>query len=151
MSRVILRTDGGSRGNPGPAGVGFVIMVDGETVCRAGAYVGIATNNVAEYTALVWGLENLMALGHRSVEVEADSELVVKQLLGAYKVKNPGLKPLFRRVMDLLGSLDGFTVRHIRRELNAEADALANEAMDMRTTVGDPVRPYESRSEGTLF
>lgn len=138
MSLAILRTDGGARGNPGPAGAGFVIEVDGEIVCRGGRYLGMATNNVAEYEALIWGLENVRTLGYTGVSVNADSELVVKQLLGAYKVKNAGLKPLFLRAMGLLREFERYTITHVRRELNAEADAMANAAMDERTTVGDP-------------
>ena len=88
MTRAVLRTDGGARGNPGPAGAGFVVEVDGAVVCSGGRFLGEATNNVAEYEALIWGLENVRALGHSDVAVFADSELLVKQLNGAYKVKN---------------------------------------------------------------
>ena len=95
MTAAVLRTDGGSRGNPGPAGAGFVIEVDGEIVCRGGKFISSATNNVAEYEAFIWGLENVAALGHTEVQVFADSELLVKQINGQYRVKNEGLKPLF--------------------------------------------------------
>ncbi len=97
MSRAVLRSDGGARGNPGPAGAGFVIEVDGSVACMAGRFLGEATNNVAEYEALIWGLENVRALGYSEVSVFADSELLVKQINGLYKVKNAGLKPLFVR------------------------------------------------------
>ena len=96
MTGAVLRTDGGSRGNPGPAGAGFVIERDGEIVCRGGTFLGDATNNVAEYEALIWGLENVAALGLlRGARCIADSELLVKQINGQYRVKNEGLKPLF--------------------------------------------------------
>lgn len=152
MSRAVLRTDGGSRGNPGPAGIGFVIEVDGSVVCDGGRYLGEYTNNVAEYEAMIWGLENVYALGHREVSVYADSELLVRQINGQYRVKNEGLKPLFLRTLSLLRGFDDFKVEHVRRELNKLADALANEAMDERGTVGSPAcEPGGGPSAATLF
>lgn len=152
MTRAVLRSDGGARGNPGPAGIGFVVEIDGEVVCRAGRYLGEYTNNVAEYEALIWGLENVAALGHRQVSVFADSELLVKQINGQYRVKNEGLKPLFVRALGLLRGFDDFSVAHVRREQNKLADALANEAMDARGTVGDPAcEPGGGTSAPTLF
>jgi ribonuclease HI len=142
MTRAVLRTDGGSRGNPGPAGAGFVVEVGGEIVCRGGRFIESATNNVAEYEAFIWGLENVAALGHRDVDVFADSELLVKQINGQYRVKNAGLKPLFLRALSQLRQFDSFRVSHVRREMNEAADAMANEAMDACGTVGDaPVTP----------
>lgn len=138
MTRAVLRSDGGARGNPGPAGAGIVIEVDGAEICSAGRYLGEVTNNVAEYEALIWGLENVLALGHDEVSVFADSELLVKQLTGAYRVKNEGLKPLFARASALLRSFRSAEVNHVRREENRAADAMANAAMDERTTVGNP-------------
>lgn len=151
MSRAVLRTDGGARGNPGPAGCGFVIEIDGATVCGGGCYIGAATNNVAEYRALVWGLENVLALGHEEVTVFADSELLVKQINGAYRVKNAGLKPLFTESLALLRRFSSFEVKHVRREQNKAADALANEAMDSRGTVGDPACVPGGGSPDALF
>ena len=152
MSGVVLRTDGGSRGNPGPAGAGFVIERDSEIVCRGGRFLGSHTNNVAEYEALIWGLENVAALGHREVTVYADSELLVKQLNGQYRVKNEGLKPLFARALKLLRGFDSFAVAHVRREFNAEADEMANQAMDTRATVGDPAcEPGGANAQTSLF
>lgn len=149
---AVLRTDGGARGNPGPGGIGFVLEVDGEVICSGGAFLGTCTNNVAEYEALIWGLANATELGYRRIQVYADSELLVKQINGAYKVKNEGLKPLFLRSLSLLRGFDWFAVTHVRREQNKAADALANEAMDMRSTVGSPVCPQaEPASSGTLF
>lgn len=152
MSSAVLRSDGGARGNPGPAGAGFVIEVDDETVCSGGRYLGECTNNVAEYEALIWGLENVQALGHSQVTVYADSELLVKQLNGIYRVKNEGLKPLFLRALALLRGFTKFEVRHVRREFNKAADALANEAMDSRSSVGDyACEPGGASATGTLF
>jgi len=151
VSGAVLRTDGGSRGNPGPAGAGFVIERDGEIICRAGRYLGEHTNNVAEYEALIWGLENVLAAGFAQVTVYADSELLVKQINGQYRVKNAGLKPLFVRALALLRSFDTWRVTHVRRELNAEADAMANDAMDSRSTVGDPVCGPGGAMQDSLF
>lgn len=152
MTRAVLRTDGGARGNPGPAGAGFVIEADGSCVCRAGRYLGETTNNVAEYEALIWGLENVAALGFTQVAVRADSELVVKQITGAYRVKNANLKPLFVRVQGLLRDFASWDIEHIRREENHHADAMANEAMDARATVGDPAcEPGGATAQGALF
>ena len=152
MTRAVLRTDGGARGNPGPAGCGFVIEVDGATVCGGGCYIGSATNNVAEYQALVWGLRNVLALGHDEVTVFADSELLVKQINGQYRVKNAGLKPLFTEALSLLRRFGAFEVRHVRREQNKAADAMANEAMDARGTVGDPAcAPDGDAPQNSLF
>lgn len=151
MTQAILRSDGGARGNPGPAGAGFVVEHDGETVCRGGRYLGECTNNVAEYEALIWGLENVLALGHDEVAVFADSELLVKQINGAYRVKNEGLKPLFLRALSLLREFRRFEVSHVRREANKDADALANEAMDLRSDVGDFACPPGGAGTGTLF
>lgn len=147
---VILRTDGGSRGNPGIAGVGFELL--GETVDQsAGAYIGEATNNVAEYRALLWGLTNALALGVRSVRVQADSQLMVRQILGEYKVKAAELKPLFEEALGLLARFDEYEITHIPRELNAEADRRANEAMDAKSVVGDFAVPLDEESEQLSF
>ena len=151
MSGAILRTDGGSRGNPGPAGAGFVIERDGEIICRGGRFLGPQTNNVAEYEALIWGLENVSALGFSEVTVFADSELLVKQINGQYRVKNEGLKPLFVRALQLLRSFGTWRVAHVRREQNAEADTMANDAMDASATVGDPVCGPGGSTQDALF
>ncbi len=150
MSAAVLRTDGGSRGNPGPAGAGFVIEADGAIVCRGGKFIANATNNIAEYEAFIWGLENVAALGYSEVQVFADSELLVKQINGQYRVKNEGLKPLFVKALGELRRFSAFKVSHVRREMNEAADAMANEAMDARATVGDaPVDP--NAGQDTLF
>jgi len=152
VSTATLRSDGGARGNPGPAGAGFVIEVDGRIVCSGGRYLGEVTNNVAEYEALIWGLENVSALGHTGVHVFADSELMVKQLNGAYKVKNAGLKPLYQRAKAILRTFESTHIAHVRREDNKAADLMANEAMDARATVGDPAcAPGGSAAQDSLF
>ena len=122
--------DGGARGNPGPAGYGvFIQLPDGSTVELHGA-LGIATNNVAEYNgllaALAWALEH----GHRDVHIRADSELLVKQMRGDYKVKHPGLQPLAARARLLVGQLGRVKFEHVRREQNKDADRLSNVGMD---------------------
>lgn len=148
---VVLRTDGGSRGNPGPAGAGFVIERDGDILCRGGRFLGDTTNNVAEYEALIWGLENVSAMGFADVVVYADSELLVRQVNGQYRVKNEGLKPLFLRALELLRSFASYRVAHVRREQNAAADAMANEAMDSRGLVGDFACAPGGSSQESLF
>jgi len=152
VTRAVLRSDGGARGNPGPAGAGFVIEACGEAVCSAGRYLGETTNNVAEYEALIWGLENVRALGYTQVSVFADSELLVKQINGVYKCKNDGLKPLLARTLALLRGFNSFEVGHVRREHNKAADAMANAAMDERMTVGDPAcGPGGGLTQDSLF
>jgi ribonuclease HI len=149
--RFTLRTDGGARGNPGPAGAGFVLEDEGGAIVRSGGrFLGVATNNVAEYEALIWGMRTADAHGVRRLRVCADSELVVKQLNGAYRVKNEGLKPLFAKASALLKHFESVDVVHVRREHNAAADALANEAMDLRADVGDGVAEGPD-PQGSLF
>jgi probable phosphoglycerate mutase len=128
---LITYIDGGSRGNPGPAGYGVrVESADGETVTEFHASIGIATNNVAEYNGLIAALRYLTDHGHRRALVRSDSELLVKQMRGEYRVKNPGLIPLFQEARRLAAALDSVRFEHVRRELNAHADRLANAAMD---------------------
>ncbi len=126
-----LYTDGASRGNPGQAGAGVVIMNGGgEVVKRTGKYLGVTTNNVAEYEALILGLENASEMGGRTIAIFADSELMVKQVKGEYRVKNSGLVPLYRRVCTLLRGFEKYDITHIVRSKNGEADELANMAID---------------------
>jgi len=125
--------DGGARGNPGPAGVGVVVTDEaGAELDRANEYIGETTNNVAEYRALLLGLQLAQELGAREVEVVNDSELVARQVGGEYKVKNAGLKPLFLEAMRKLREFDSWAVRSVRREHNERADELVNEALDGR-------------------
>src|SRR5260221_34922 len=123
--------DGGSRGNPGPASYGVVIRdPKGEVIARLKKYIGRMTNNVAEYYGLIAALDYAQANHIRALRVESDSELLVKQMRGQYKVKSADLKPLFERAKKMSQVLASFRIDHIYREQNAEADALANEAMD---------------------
>ena len=123
--------DGGSRGNPGPAAAAAVASdPGGEVLLERSAYIGEATNNVAEYRALLLGLELARELGARQVEVVNDSELVARQIGGEYKVKHAGLKPLFLEAMRELREFERWAVRPVRRESNERADALVNEALD---------------------
>jgi len=123
--------DGGSRGNPGVAGYGARIEDGrGGLLAELHGALGITTNNVAEYHGLLAALQWAADHGHRQLRVRSDSELLVKQMRGEYRVRNPGLLPLYRRACGLVSQLDRVTFEHIRRELNAEADRLANLAMD---------------------
>ncbi len=127
---AILRIDGASRGNPGPAGCGVILEdTDGGREERT-RYLGRATNNAAEYQALLLGLERAAALGYRTVEVRSDSELLVRQMTGAYRVKHPGLLALHGTVRRLLETFEQVRFTHVDREANAEADRLANLAID---------------------
>lgn len=133
--RVILRADGASRGNPGPSAAGIVIEdADGNVLESFGRRLGNMTNNAAEYRALILGLEACRNLGAGRVDVRLDSELVVKQLLGEYRVKEPSLLHLHAEAQGALGRFAGWTVRHVPREQNAAADRLANQALE---AVGD--------------
>jgi ribonuclease HI len=123
--------DGGARGNPGPAAVAAVVTApDGTLLIEKGLYIGEATNNVAEYRAVLLGLELARQVGAREVDVINDSELVARQIGGQYKVKHAGLKPLFIDTMRELREFDRWTVRNVRRESNERADQLVNEALD---------------------
>lgn len=129
--RLTVHVDGGARGNPGPAAIAAVVSdPDGEVIDSVSQVIGRATNNVAEYRALILGIERATAHGATELEIVGDSELVVKQMRGEYKVKNPDMKPLHAAATAALGRLDGWSIRHVRRELNAEADRLVNEALD---------------------
>jgi ribonuclease HI len=123
--------DGGARGNPGPAAVGAVVTgADGSVLSEAGEYIGEATNNVAEYRALLLGLSLARELGAREVEVVNDSELVARQIGGQYKVKHAGLKPLWQQAIEELRGFDRWSVRNVPRAANARADELVNTALD---------------------
>jgi ribonuclease HI len=129
---LIARTDGGSRGNPGPSGIGVVIedAKTGEVLEEHAKFLGHTTNNQAEYQAVVLALTRAVALGAKHIEIVADSELLIKQANGEYKVKNPDLQLRFREMKGLEAQLDRVTYRHVRREFNKAADKLANQAMD---------------------
>lgn len=130
--RLVVEADGGSRGNPGPAGFGAVVRDanTGELLREVAGAIGRATNNVAEYQGLLAGLRAAAELGPRSVEVRMDSKLVVEQMAGRWQVKHPDMRALRRQAADVVRRLPDVTYRHVRRELNGHADRLANEAMD---------------------
>jgi len=129
--RVRLFTDGGARGNPGPAAYGYVLEAEDGTVLAAhGESIGIATNNVAEYSALIAGLEQARKLGLGEIEVVSDSELMVKQMRGEYKVKNEALRELSLRAARLAGKVGKVRYTAVRREHNKLADQLVNDALD---------------------
>ena len=129
--KATLHTDGGARGNPGPAAFAYVLETDDGTVLDArGEAIGVATNNVAEYRALVAGLESALARGVDELEVVSDSELMVKQMTGVYRVKNEALRDLSLEAARLAGALPEVTYRHVRREHNELADRLVNDALD---------------------
>ncbi|MFA4872166.1 MAG: ribonuclease HI family protein [Patescibacteria group bacterium] len=129
MIKAILHTDGGARGNPGPAGIGAVLEI-GDKKKLFKKYIGEATNNQAEYQALILGLEKAKAAGAEEIECYLDSELVVKQLNREYKVKNKGLSPLFVKIWNLAQGFKKISYKHIFREQNKLADRLVNEAID---------------------
>lgn len=131
MNKFIIYTDGGARGNPGPAGIGAVIYNEQkEVVAEVSKYLGVATNNQAEYQAIIAGLEKALELKGEELDCYLDSELVVKQLNHEYKVKNRELAPLFLKIHNLSLNFKKISYTHVRRELNKVADALANKAMD---------------------
>lgn len=129
--RVVVHVDGGARGNPGPAAAAAVIAAPDGTVLEERAQtLGEATNNVAEYRALLLGLQRAAELGAREVEVVGDSELIARQVQGVYKVKNAALKPLHEQALAALRHFDSWSIRTVPREQNAHADALVNDALD---------------------
>lgn len=129
--KLVLHTDGAARGNPGPAGIGVVIEDDaGVTLAEVGEYIGETTNNVAEYRALLRALAEAKRLGADYVEIRSDSELLVRQISGQYRVKHPNLVPLHQEATSWLKGFGGFSVVHVPRAENARADALANWALD---------------------
>jgi ribonuclease HI len=128
---VVVHVDGGARGNPGPAGIAAVATApDGSPLGEESLYIGESTNNVAEYRALLLGLELARGLGAREVELVNDSELVARQVGGQYKVKHAGLRPLHRETMAALGGFDRWSIRSVRREQNDRADELVNAVLD---------------------
>jgi ribonuclease HI len=129
--RLVVNVDGGARGNPGPAAIGAVLTTPGgEVLERHGERIGKATNNVAEYRALLLGLERASERGAREVEVVGDSELVVRQVQGDYKVKDEALKGMYAKVVKALAGFDRWSIRHVRREDNEAADSLVNATLD---------------------
>lgn len=129
--KLVLHVDGGARGNPGPAAVGVVVSTsEGEVLEEQSERIGQATNNVAEYRAVLLGLERARRLGASDVEIIGDSELVARQLGGSYKVKHPSMKPLHQRTMAALSGFEKWSIRTVPRAQNARADELVNQALD---------------------
>jgi ribonuclease HI len=133
---LIIYSDGASRRNPGEAGAGVVILEEGKAAVRIARYLGTTTNNIAEYAAALIGLEHAVSRGATAVRLFADSELLVNQVNGRYRVKNEGLRPLFLRVRELIAKIGSVEVKYIPREQNKEADALANKAIDESAGAG---------------
>jgi len=132
--RLVVHVDGGARGNPGPAAIAAVLSdPDGGVVEERAETIGIATNNVAEYRALLLGIERARALGAHEVDIVGDSELIARQVRGEYRVKDPGLRELHARVAEALEELDRWSIRNVPRAENAHADRLVNEALDAKT------------------
>lgn len=131
--RLRLYSDGAARGNPGPAGAGAVLVEpSGQVVDRLGKFLGVQTNNYAEYMGLLLGLRRAHELGVAEVEVFADSELMIRQLGGRYQVKSPSLRPLYEEALKLLNDFSRVKLVHVPREMNAAADAMSNKAIDER-------------------
>ncbi|MFC1896980.1 ribonuclease HI family protein [Chloroflexota bacterium] len=131
MKRAVIHADGASRGNPGPAAIGITIKDNGgKLITSISQRIGRTTNNQAEYRAIITALEEATRVGARQVDIRLDSELVVKQINGEYRVKKDTLKPLYQQLKKLLGSLESFTITHIPRQQNKEADDLANKAFN---------------------
>ncbi|HKT46633.1 MAG TPA: reverse transcriptase-like protein [Candidatus Acidoferrales bacterium] len=140
-----INIDGGSRGNPGPASYGVVIRdPNGQVVTKLKKYIGRTTNNVAEYYGLIAALDYAQSHAIRALRIESDSELLVNQMLGRYKVKSADLQPLFERARKMAQAFESFRIDHVYREQNREADQLANEALD--ETSGRPASPTEPRN-----
>jgi ribonuclease HI len=131
ISKVRIYTDGAARGNPGPAAIGAAVRDEqGNLVASISRRIGITTNNQAEYRAVIAALEKAVSLGASFVELYTDSELVAKQINGQYRIKNTALRPLYQKVIRLIAPLEGFKTVYIPRRQNAEADKLANKALD---------------------
>lgn len=136
LDKITIFTDGGSRGNPGPAAGAYVLVDDsGKTIGGKGVFIGKATNNVAEYTGMLEGIEAAKTMGIKELKLFSDSELMVKQIKGIYRVKSPTLKPLHTKIMQLLKTFDKWQIKHVYRENNKDSDKLANDAMDKKQDV----------------
>ena len=131
--KLVLHVDGGARGNPGPAAIGVVVSgADGEVLDEIAEPIGVATNNVAEYRAVLRGVQRASELGARELELVGDSELIARQLMGVYKVKHPAMRELHTQALAALREFDRWSIRTVPRDQNAGADALVNQALDAR-------------------
>lgn len=137
--KIQVYIDGAARGNPGEAGIGIVIKQGNKILLEVGSYIGKTTNNVAEYMALIRGLEEAIIMGDEDVKIISDSELLVKQIKGEYKIKNQGLKPLYLHAKELIKKLKKFEIEHAFREENKHADKLANQGIDSHSIKGSPL------------
>lgn len=136
MDSITIFTDGGSRGNPGPAAGAYVLVDDeGRTVAGKGIFLGKTTNNVAEYTGMLEGIEAAKTMGYKAVKLFSDSELMVKQIKGVYRVKSPNLKEIHSKIMSALEGFDKWQIKHVYRENNKDSDQLANDSMDKKADV----------------
>ena len=158
MEKIIIYTDGGSRGNPGPAGMGVVVANEkGKMVKEYSGFLGVKTNNEAEYEAVIFGLKKIKALlgkekiKNTEIEFRLDSELVARQLEGFYKIENEKLAPLFLKIWNLKIDFGRIYFKHIPREQNMEADRLANEAMDKGNEKIKPASPAGGAKNSKLF
>jgi len=132
MKKISIFVDGGARGNPGPAGIGVVVFDDNKKKIRElSKYIGVATNNIAEYNAVIYGLQEALIIKADEVELNLDSELACKQLKGEYRVKNANIKPLFEQALHLLSGFKNISIKHIKREKNKDADKLVNKAINL--------------------
>ena len=132
MKKLLIYIDGGSRGNPGPAGIGIVIFNEKRhKIKEFNKYIGIATNNIAEYNAAIYGLQEALIEKADEVELNLDSELVVQQLKGEYRVKNSNIRPLFEQTLHLISGFKKVDIKHINRDKNKEADKLVNKAINL--------------------
>jgi probable phosphoglycerate mutase len=148
--RATLHTDGGARGNPGPAGIGAVLAsLEGDVLGEVAEAIGATTNNVAEYRALIAGLELALDKGVTELDVYLDSQLVVSQMKGEWKIKKAELRPLALRANSLMNKFASTTIQHVPRELNADADKLANQAMDLASL--DAEQDVEGQGQSPLF
>ena len=152
---IVAYCDGGSRGNPGPAGFGVYIQdAAGRVLAELSEYLGVHTNNFAEYSALLAALDFAIVNGHRSLRVISDSELMVKQMKGQYRVNSPELRPLYEQARSRVPKLDHFQIQHVLREKNHHADRLANLAMDRgmgRAPAAAPTSPVASSAEPVML
>ncbi|MBI4743639.1 MAG: ribonuclease HI family protein [Actinobacteria bacterium] len=152
MKKIIIYSDGAARGNPGKAGIGGLICDDkNQTLLRISEYIGEATNNVAEYKALILCLESSLSFGAAQVAVYLDSQLIVRQLQGSYRVKDQKLKPLYEKTKSLLRPYQKVEIFHIEREENKEADKLANQAIDLFEAGKKAVYSFGESSQAKIF
>ena len=132
MKKISLYIDGGARGNPGPAGIGIVLRdTKGRKIKEFNKYIGVATNNIAEYNALIYGLQEALIERADEVALNMDSELVAQQLRGEYRVKNPNIRPFFEQALHLMSGFKKVEINHIPRDKNKEADKLVNKAINL--------------------